>query len=66
MQVERNAVRDRRNEIGMRQRLALIVRDGNQGHLREAMIEGPEICQIESAVNRRQGANGRRPKKWEV
>src|SRR6185437_15002985 len=66
MQVSRNAVVYRRNEIGVRQWLTLVVGDGNQWHVAEAAIERLEIPQILPAVKRGQGASGQRAEKREM
>src|SRR6185437_10142793 len=66
MQVSRNAVVYRRNEIGVRQWLTLVVGDGNQWHVAEAAIERLEIPQILPAVKRGQGPSSQRAEKREM
>src|SRR5579863_3713490 len=66
MQFSRNAVVDRRNKIGMRQWLALVIGDRNQRHFAEAGIERLEISQILSAVKSGQGPGRQRAEKWKM
>jgi len=66
MQVSRDAVVDRLDEIGVRQWFALIVRDGNQRHCAEARIKGLEILQILPTVEGSQGSSRQRAKQREM
>ena len=44
---------DRGNEIGIRQRRPLRIRDGNQRDVRKAVVNRPQFRQIEPPVQRR-------------
>src|ERR1700691_4896216 len=66
MQNSRNAMVDRRNKIGMGQRFALVIGDGNQRHVAEAGIEGLRAPQNLSAVQCGQGPCRQRAEKREM
>src|SRR5258705_314722 len=66
MQVSRNAMLHSGDEIGMRQRLALRVRDGSEGHVPEAEIEAPEIGKILAPMKGGQRSLRDRPNQWEM
>ena len=66
MQQLRQAVRDRREEIGVRHRTSLGVRDRDQRHLAKPPVERPQVGQVLTSMKGRQGAIGHGAKHREM
>src|ERR1700684_2310786 len=66
MLARRDAMMDGRDKIGVRQRFALVIRNGNQWHFAEPGIKRLEIPQILAAVKGSQGPRRQRAEEREM